>query len=115
MRKKSTLDRAWQAFESDLLRHEKRVTPAFRQAFKNGAARVVAMHEIPWDDVELVQRIGPWVLLCLDIHPDWTERHRDCMLAGGLAAATILRGGESASALVNDIKAFEVGDDAQED
>lgn len=72
-----------------------------RQAYKNGAAIIGARLQLrgrraidkiiqAGEDATL-QLMWPWVQQCLYAHPEWTNAHRDAIVAGGFAALAVVR------------------------
>jgi hypothetical protein len=90
---------AWSAFWADA-RNLSVDRPGLRQAFKTGAAFLIARGVVRGsdafralidDDVRVVQEVWSWAATNMMVHPDWSKVHRDAILAGALAVGTLVR------------------------
>lgn len=99
MDRKRTLESGWEALWTDL---ELRCSDeqALRQAYKNGAAIVAARLKLRGkSDIETISKHGqdhvlqvfwPWIMANLQYHSDWSEPHRDALVAGMFAAVMLI-------------------------
>jgi hypothetical protein len=114
---KPTLESGWSAFATDLYRRPQSAGDSkatHRQAFKNGAAFILArallhgLDALPQSDLAAMQFLAPRVDLTRDVHPEWTDLHADCVIAGGLTALTLLHGGRTPAEVKKEIEGFEL-------
>ena len=96
-----TLESAWKALFADLSRLEPNAvtSTAYRQAFKNGAAIILGRVLVrgsdsipPAADTQESEMLAvSAAMTVMTFHPEWSDRHRDCVLAGALSMFTLLR------------------------
>jgi hypothetical protein len=109
----ATLTSAFDAFWGDA-KEFSRDLAGLRQAFKNGAAIIVAREAVcgPGAVVALInggkvrtlQQIWPWIVKNLEVHREWGEVHRDAVIYGGFAALALFR---ARVALQQELDAFQ--------
>lgn len=117
----ATLEGAWRAMREGIEHHEPEIVSftAYRQAFKNGAAMVLARVLHRGLTVEAVPLMGDEeglaalsvgaAVLVMSAHPEWGDTHGDCVLAGAVAMQTLFRACHySANEAQRQVENFEV-------
>jgi hypothetical protein len=93
-----SLESAWEAFWADA-RDLGPSRKGLRRAFKNGAAFIVTgallrgaddVTGFVHNDIGLLQAMGPWIVKCRTVHPEWEETHGHAIFAGGKTAVLLI-------------------------
>jgi hypothetical protein len=121
------LGEGWTAFAANLPQqpeYRRLELPAYRQAFKNGVAAVLArgitrgpgalaaylsVDKLPRiDDVGVLQDIlWPMWVQSQHAHPDWHDLHLSALIAGGIAVMTLFFTGKPLAEIGQELECFD--------
>jgi hypothetical protein len=121
-----TLVAAWDAIAYDLVRQPEylpKIHSSVMQAYKNGVAAVLARgvtqeataltkyfdarREPPIDEAQaLAEVIWPAWILSAREHPDWSELHRDALIAGGQTVLAMMFCGQPIKEITAELHRF---------